>query len=83
MAPSRLVPLCRIPVWEEKYGVKVIRVMTERGEGYVQDVYAKEEPLADGSRACAVLCGQKDMAFAVKEVLTSQGVPDDRFLTNF
>jgi ferredoxin-NADP reductase len=70
-------------LWEEKWGVKVIRVLSKRGDGYVQDVYAAGEPLEDGSKACVLLCGQKEMASAVKEMLRAQGVPDDRFLTNF
>ena len=74
--------LCSIPMWEEK-GVKVVKVFSTRGEGYVQDVYAKGEPLTDASKACVLLCGQKDMAMAVKEVLSEQGVAEDMFLTNF
>jgi arabinosyltransferase len=74
--------MCRIPEWEHK-GVKVIKVFSKRGEGYVQDVYAKGHALQDASKTCVLLCGQKDMAFAVKELLSAEGVPDSRFITNF
>lgn len=63
--------------------MKVTKVFSRRGEGYVQDVFASDKKLQDGSKACALLCGQKEMAFAVKDMLTGQGVPEDRFLTNF
>jgi ferredoxin-NADP reductase len=75
-------PRCRIPEWEEK-GIKVVKVFAERGEGYVQDAFASDKKLQDGAKACVLLCGQKEMAFAVKDMLTAEGVPEDRFLTNF
>lgn len=49
----------------------------------MQDVFEAGEPLEDGSKTCVLLCGQKEMAMAVKDVLMSQGVPESRFLTNF
>ena len=63
--------------------MNVIKVFATRGEGYVQDVFADDTRIEDGSKTCALLCGQKEMAFAVKDMLSSQGVPDERFLTNF
>jgi NAD(P)H-flavin reductase len=80
---AELLLICRIPLWEQKWGIKVIRVLSKRGEGYVQDVLEAGEPIENGSKTCVLLCGQKEMAMAVKEVLMPQGVPEDRFLTNF
>eukprot|EP01025_Chloroclados_australasicus_P057254 TRINITY_DN7128_c0_g1_i3.p1 TRINITY_DN7128_c0_g1~~TRINITY_DN7128_c0_g1_i3.p1 ORF type:complete len:340 (-),score=26.92 TRINITY_DN7128_c0_g1_i3:456-1322(-) len=72
--------LDKIPGWEQT-GLKVIKVFSARGEGYVQDVYAKDTPVAQPSKTCVLLCGQKEMAESVKEILGKQGV--ETFLTNF
>jgi|TARA_B100001142_G_C14104183_1_gene566446 NAD(P)H-flavin reductase len=37
----------------------------------------------DGGKACAVLCGQKEMTEAVIEVLEGAGVPKERCIMNF
>jgi NAD(P)H-flavin reductase len=79
---TALARLCRIPAWETK-GIKVTRVLSVRGEGYVQDVYAKDEPPANPARTCALLCGQKEMAEQLRELLGAQGVLMDNCLTNF
>lgn len=71
-----------IPAWEAA-GVKVIPVFSEEGQGYVQDAFAKDDGIADYSGVAAVLCGQKDMAVAVTELLASKGVPKERVLLNF
>lgn len=39
--------------------------------------------ISDWAGVAAVLCGQKDMATAVKELLAAKGVPESRVLTNF
>lgn len=71
-----------IPRWEAA-GVKVVPVLSETGAGYVQDAFAKEDGIADWSGVAAVLCGQKDMATAVTELLTGKGVAKEYILTNF
>ncbi len=43
----------------------------------------QEDGVADYSGVAAVLCGQKDMAVAVTELLGGKGVPRERVLTNF
>ncbi len=43
----------------------------------------QEDGVADWSGVAAVLCGQKDMAVAVTELLTSKGVAKEHILTNF
>lgn len=43
----------------------------------------QDNGISDWSGVAAVLCGQKDMATAVTELLTSKGVPKERILTNF
>lgn len=71
-----------IPAWEAA-GVKVVPVFSQEGQGYVQDAFAKEDGISDWSGVAAVLCGQKDMAIAITELLTGKGVPKERILTNF
>lgn len=73
----------RIPTWETS-GIEVVRVLTERGEGYVQHVYRdKSDAPAEPARTCVLLCGQKEMAEAVREIVSKQGVALDNCLTNF
>ena len=75
--------VCRMPEWELK-GVTVVKVFSKRGEGYVQDVYAKAKlPLADPARTCVLVCGQKEMAEGVYEKMEADGVSRDNCLTNF
>ncbi|PSC71452.1 hypothetical protein C2E20_5041 [Micractinium conductrix] len=71
-----------IPAWQAA-GVKVVPVFSGQGQGYVQDAFAKETGVSDWGGVAAVLCGQKGMAEAVTELLTSNGVPPERILTNF
>lgn len=66
--------------WE---GVKIINVYSSAGEGYVQDVFAKEGSLADGAKTGAVLCGQKQMCEQVTQILLERGVAPDNILLNF
>lgn len=71
-----------IPSWEAA-GIKVIPVFSSEGHGYVQDAFAKEDGITDWSGVAAVLCGQKDMAIFLTDLLTSKGVPKERILSNF
>lgn len=65
-------------------GVQVVKVFSERGEGYVQDVYSKAQvPLSDPARTCVLVCGQKEMAEGVYEKMKAEGVSLDNCLTNF
>lgn len=73
----------RLDAWR-KAGVKVTQVFSDAGGGYVQDAFAKEAaPIADYATTAVVLCGQKEMATAVKEMLGARGVLPDSFLANF
>lgn len=64
-------------------GVNVIPVYTTRGEGYVQDVYKKMDAPSDPKGTCVLVCGQKEMAEAVYEIVGDQGVSRENCLTNF
>lgn len=64
-------------------GVRVIPVHSDDADDYVQDVFAKEGGLADGSKTGALLCGHKGMCDDVKALLAAAGVPDDAVLLNF
>lgn len=72
----------RIPEWE-RAGVKVVKVLSEEGEGYVQEVFEKETGISDWEGVAAVLCGQKGMCEAVTGLLTGKGVPKEDILLNF
>jgi ferredoxin-NADP reductase len=72
-----------VPAWEAA-GVKVIPVHSDAGHGYVQDAFAAAKNLAGGAGSVgAVLCGQKEMCNAVKELLAAEGVAPERVLLNF
>jgi hypothetical protein len=72
-----------IPAWEAA-GVKVIPVHSDAGAGYVQDAFAAAKGLGGGaSSVAAVLCGQKEMCNAIKELLAAEGVAPERVLLNF
>jgi NAD(P)H-flavin reductase len=74
---------CRFPAWE-LMGVSVVPVFTTRGEGYVQDVYknAGDSP-PNPKSTCVLVCGQKEMAEAVYEIVEGQGISRENCLTNF
>ena len=46
-------------------------------------VAPQDDGISDWAGVAAVLCGQKDMATAVTELLASKGVPKERVLMNF
>ncbi|KAI8477256.1 MAG: Metallo-dependent phosphatase-like protein [Monoraphidium minutum] len=73
----------RIPEWKA-LGVDVVQVFSE-GEGgkYVQDAFAADKRLGDPSKVGVLLCGQKPMAEAVKEMMAAAGVDAGAILTNF
>ncbi len=66
----------------EKAGVKVVPVFSETGM-YVQDAFKKAGGVQDAGSSCAILCGQKEMAEAVKAIFAEAGVDEERVLTNF
>ncbi len=74
----------RLSEWEKEFGVKVVPVYSQDGQGYVQDVFLSQGGVSGGSEGvAAVLCGQKGMAEAVTEALTAAGVAKEHILTNF
>ncbi|KAK9813944.1 hypothetical protein WJX73_005945 [Symbiochloris irregularis] len=73
--------LDQVPSWEAQ-GISVKHVYSDNGQGYVQDAFEKDG-LTDGSQACAVLVGQKEMCMAVTDLLVSKGVDKDKILLNF
>lgn len=56
-------------------------------KGYVQDALQLDEERGEGfvlaARHGALLCGQKEMVAAVRQVYSGLGVPEDRTLLNF
>lgn len=44
---------------------------------------AQDEPIKDASKTGIILCGQPEMGEAVKKLVISQGIAEDRILTNF
>ena len=73
----------RAAAWADAFGVRTINVFSDEGEDYVQDAFSKGGGLADGSRAAAILCGQREMCDAVKGLLAEAGVPEENVLLNF
>ena len=74
----------RVSSWEQEFGVKVVPVYSQEGQGYVQDVFLSQGGVSGGSEGvAAVLCGQKGMAEAVTEALTAAGVAKEHILMNF
>jgi len=77
----------------KKRGVEVVPVLSkpEAGwsgrTGYVQQAFQEDEERGEGfvlaGKHGALLCGQKEMVAAVREVYSGLGVPEDRTLTNF
>ena len=70
-------------------GVDVVPVISQprgfdwKGEvGYVQDA-AGRKGIASAGEVGVILCGQKEMAGAVKELCVGAGVAEERILTNF
>lgn len=72
----------QIKNWKEGYGVEVVPVYSDDKKGYVQDVFVKDGRTV-GAGVAAVLCGQKEMAEAITENLTTNGVEKEYILTNF
>lgn len=67
--------------WKKHYGVDVEPVFSETGV-YVQDAFATENPPL-GPGMAAIVCGQKEMAEAVKGMFAEAGIDADLILTNF
>eukprot|EP00882_Tetradesmus_deserticola_P006381 GHRQ01006711.1.p1 GENE.GHRQ01006711.1~~GHRQ01006711.1.p1 ORF type:complete len:324 (+),score=160.03 GHRQ01006711.1:989-1960(+) len=75
----------RIPAWEAA-GVRVIQVFSNsdgQGAKYVQDVFSSDKGLSGGEGVGVVLCGQKEMCNAVKELVAAEGVDAAKVLLNF
>lgn len=82
--PSSMAYGDKLKAWEKDHGVVVVPVFSEDGKGYVQDRFVQEGGVASsGAETAAVLCGQKDMAQAVTEVLVAGGVDKSAILLNF
>ncbi|GAB4823535.1 hypothetical protein N2152v2_010581 [Parachlorella kessleri] len=69
----------RVAEWEAA-GVKVVPVYSEKGEGYVQDVFSKENGIEDWSGVAAVLCGHKGMCEAITEANRACASPSAGFM---
>jgi NAD(P)H-flavin reductase len=78
----------RFKDWEAS-GVQIVPVLSQptgswNGEqGYVQDAFKKSKGTIDGAHTGAVLCGHKQMALDVTEILGVDGVPKEKILMNF
>eukprot|EP00242_Pyramimonas_sp_CCMP2087_P000590 CAMPEP_0198233122 /NCGR_PEP_ID=MMETSP1445-20131203/116078_1 /TAXON_ID=36898 /ORGANISM="Pyramimonas sp., Strain CCMP2087" /LENGTH=321 /DNA_ID=CAMNT_0043913811 /DNA_START=103 /DNA_END=1068 /DNA_ORIENTATION=- len=68
-------------------GVTVVPVLSQGdNKKYVQDVFIEEQggPIVSApAETAVVLCGQKEMAEAVKAMCAEAGIPDANILTNF
>jgi len=77
----------QFPAWK-KAGIEVVPVVSQPSDswkgksGYVQNAL-EEDGVTDPKSTGALLCGMKEMAVAVTEVLTKAGVVEGRVLTNF
>ena len=81
-SPDHMAYLDRAAAWEAEHGVRMIPVYSKEGQGYVQDAL-KRTGMSSGEGVAAFLCGQKAMAEAITEALTSAGVINDAILMNF
>mmetsp|Transcript_9082 Transcript_9082/g.12340 ORF Transcript_9082/g.12340 Transcript_9082/m.12340 type:complete len:325 (+) Transcript_9082:111-1085(+) len=72
--------------WAER-GVTVVPVYSQRAEGpkYVQDAFqeAAAEMVMEAKETAVVLCGQKEMAQAVTDIVGEIGISGEQLLTNF
>jgi len=82
----------RFDDWRKK-GIEVVPVLSKGTgswtgrRGYVQEAMKEDEDRGEGfvlsARHGALLCGQKEMVQAVREVYSGLGVPEERTLMNF
>eukprot|EP00929_Paragymnodinium_shiwhaense_P015639 TRINITY_DN123738_c0_g1_i1.p1 TRINITY_DN123738_c0_g1~~TRINITY_DN123738_c0_g1_i1.p1 ORF type:complete len:376 (+),score=106.62 TRINITY_DN123738_c0_g1_i1:65-1129(+) len=82
----------RFAAWTKR-GIEVVPVLSKAGgswsgrKGYIQDAFKEDEERGEGfvlaARHGALLCGQKEMVVAVREVYEGLGVPEERTLCNF
>jgi len=82
----------RFESWRQK-GIEVVPVLSraETGwsgrTGYVQKVFKEDEERGEGfvlpAKHGSLLCGQKEMVGAVRDVYSELGVPEERTLLNF
>eukprot|EP00931_Biecheleriopsis_adriatica_P056934 TRINITY_DN33771_c0_g1_i1.p1 TRINITY_DN33771_c0_g1~~TRINITY_DN33771_c0_g1_i1.p1 ORF type:complete len:325 (-),score=74.57 TRINITY_DN33771_c0_g1_i1:67-1014(-) len=82
----------RFDSWR-KQGIEVVPVLSQGDEGwtgrrgYVQAVMQEDEERGEGfvlaAKHGAILCGQKEMVEAVRQVYSQLGVPQERTLLNF
>lgn len=83
----------RHEAWEKEDGIEVVTTCSQPAsgwkgrKGYVQDVFREDEERGEGwvlaPNHGALLCGQKEMVAAVREVYADLGVPEERTLLNF
>jgi len=77
----------QFPAWK-KAGIEVVPVVSQPSDswtgkkGYVQNAL-EEDGVTDATSTGALMCGMKEMAVAVTEVLSKAGVVEGRILTNF
>lgn len=69
-------------------GVTVVPVLSQAGgdKKYVQDIFIEEKggPIVSApAETAVVLCGQKEMAEAVKAMCAEAGIPEENMLSNF
>ncbi|CAE8680827.1 unnamed protein product [Polarella glacialis] len=82
----------RFDAWR-KSGVEVVPVLSQGGDswggrqGYIQDAFKQDEERGEGfvlsAKHGALICGQKEMVEAVRQVYSQLGVPEERTLLNF
>ncbi|KAG0615900.1 hypothetical protein M758_5G074500 [Ceratodon purpureus] len=78
----------RFKDWEAS-GVQVVPVLSQPdsswngAQGYVQAAFADNKGVIVGSQTGAVLCGHKQMALDVTDLLVAAGVAKDKILLNF
>lgn len=78
----------RFKDWEAS-GVQVVPVLSQPdstwngAQGYVQAAFAGNKGVIVGSQTGAVLCGHKQMALDVTDLLVADGVSKDKILLNF
>jgi len=82
--------LCFVSSFQDWKNIEVIPVMSqppsewEGRTGYVQKALEEDvENAINGKTSGVIMCGMKEMAEAVKEICTNNGVSENRILTNF
>lgn len=78
----------KFKAWEAT-GVRIVPVLSQPdsswngAQGYVQAAFSDNKGVIVGSQTGAVLCGHKQMALDVTDLLLADGVPKEKILLNF